>query len=100
MNRAHFITQGAHIAHNPPRPIQNPLTFGREALKPRSPEHQLHAQLILELANGRGQRRLGDTANLGGTAKMAFGCKGDEHFQLVDHFGRLAGSARGGKGGI
>jgi serine protease SohB len=49
----------------------------------------LHAQLFFKLADGAGQRGLGDAARLGGATEVAFLGKSDEHFQLVDHRGSV-----------
>jgi hypothetical protein len=42
---------------------------------------------------------LGNAAGFGRAAKVALVGKGDEHFQLVDHAGRVAGIGDARKGG-
>ena len=49
-------------------------------------EH-LHAELVLQLADGQGQRRLADEAALGGAAEVQFPGDGDDVAQRVEVHG-------------
>ncbi|VXA99709.1 hypothetical protein PSEUDO8O_120048 [Pseudomonas sp. 8O] len=69
------------------RPGQDALTFGAEALETLSAAHQLQAQLVFQLAQAHGQRRLGYVAACSGLTEVAGFVEGDEKFQLLDIHG-------------
>ncbi|EGE56132.1 hypothetical protein RHECNPAF_7500102 [Rhizobium etli CNPAF512] len=83
--RAHFLSHGAGIADDAPRPLEHALPLRRQPLKPRPALHEHDAELILQLADGGRERRLRNPAFLRSAAEMLFIGKGDEEFQLVDH---------------
>ena len=64
-------------------PGQDTLTFGAEALETLAATDQLQTQLVFQLAQAHGQRRLGHVAARSGLTEVAGLVEGDEEFQLL-----------------
>ena len=75
----------AGVAGDALGPRQHLFAFRRQALEARTAQHQHDPELVLELLDGRRQRRLGDAALVGGAAEMLMPGERDEEFELVDH---------------
>jgi hypothetical protein len=76
--------EGLDLVDDPPPAVQEHLAGGGEVHPPGGPVQQPHAELLLELADLLGQRRLGHVQALGGAAEVALLGHGDEVVELPD----------------
>jgi hypothetical protein len=91
LQRVDFLTHGAGVADNAPRPVKRAFAFGCKTLKPRPALHQHDAEDFLELLEAGRHRRLGDPTSfrsasevtLLGQCKQKFKLVNQEHPQLI-----------------
>jgi hypothetical protein len=65
-------------------PQHESLTFGGETLKALPAPNQRNRQLVLELADGFGQRRMGDVAGVGGAGEVPLSSERHEVLELTE----------------
>ena len=84
LQRVDLLAHRAGIAHDPPRPVQRPLAFGRKSLEAGPALDQHHAEDLLELLEPGRHGRLGDAAGLCRPSKMPLLGQRQQQFKLVD----------------
>src|SRR6516165_7257804 len=65
-----FLTHGAAVADDAPRPIQHTLTLGRKALETRTALHQHYAKYFFKLFDAGRHRWLSDATDLRSPPEM------------------------------
>jgi hypothetical protein len=78
-----FVFEGVVIGQDAPRPQHQPFTFRSEALKALPAPYQRNLQLVFELADGFGQRRLGHVAGARGAGEVPLSSERDEVLELA-----------------
>ena len=79
-----LLLERVAIRQDPLRPGQHPLAFRRQPLEPVAPLDHQDAQILLEMAQARGEGRLGHAAGLGGPREMLLAREGHEIAELAD----------------
>ena len=77
------------------RPEHDPLALAREALEALAAPHERHAELGLELAQTRRERRLRDVARARRAPEMTLALERDEVLELAREHGLSLGARRG-----
>ena len=69
------------------RPAEDQLALGRQRLELAPAADERHAELALEAADARRQRRLRDVARDGGAAEVALAVERGQVLELADEHG-------------
>jgi hypothetical protein len=75
---------GVAVGQDALRPHHDALPLGCEALESALTPNQRHVELLLQLADRLGQRRLGDMADLGSSGEVTLPRERDQVLKLAE----------------
>ena len=81
---AGLLLQALEVGQRPLRPAEDPLALGRQPLELAAAPHERDAELALQAADARRQRRLRDVAGRRGAAEVALAVERREVLELAD----------------
>ena len=83
-HRLDFLLQRGPVVEDGVRPLEDALAFGRQPVESLAALDDRHAQLLFELTNASGERRLRDVTGLRRAREVLFARQRDEVLELAD----------------